>query len=304
MPRTEQIPLTIDAQYVEGFNWLRVPQFRVVENFGSDIWAGVSAESPQIVTSPITAPSTGVNYTNPGNAAGLLNSSTSYSNDYIPDFVAKLAVDPGWGHYEAKALMRTFTLRAGGANQNTFGGGGGGAAAMPIVPKYLDLQLSGLVGSGIGRYGSGQLPDAAFASDLKTLKAVNEWQALAGLIGHPWSGNDLYVYGGWEHADPTGSMAVFLDPKTKKFAGAPGYGSPKLVVSGCTILGGTCQAETEQLRQLTGGFWQDIYKGDYGRFTFGVQGGEIWRDAFAGVGGKPSTNIAIFMTSLRYYPNP
>jgi len=115
IPRKEQIPLTIDAQYVVGFNWLRVPQFRVVENFGSDIWVGVSAESPQIVTSPITAPSTGVNYTNPGNAAGLLNNQTSYSNDYVPDFVAKLAVDPGWGHYEAKALMRTFTLRAGGA---------------------------------------------------------------------------------------------------------------------------------------------------------------------------------------------
>ena len=49
---------------------------------------------------------------------------------------------------------------------------------------------------------------------------------------------------------------------------------------------------------------QDVYKGDYGRFTLGFQGGEIWRDAFAGVGGQPSTNIGIFMTSLRYYPNP
>jgi len=28
------------------------------------------------------------------------------------------------------------------------------------------------------------------------------------------------------------------------------------------------------------------------------------RDAFAGVGGKPSTSIGIFMTALRYYPNP
>jgi len=78
-------------------------------------------------------------------------------------------------------------------------------------------------------------------------------------------------------------------------------------VSGCTTNGPktvACQAETEQLRQLTGGFWQDVYKGDYGRFVFGLQGGEIWRDAFAGVGGKPSTNIGIFMSSLRYYPNP
>jgi hypothetical protein len=52
------------------------------------------------------------------------------------------------------------------------------------------------------------------------------------------------------------------------------------------------------------GTWQDVYKGDYGRFTVGLQGEELWRAAFAGVGGKPSTNIGIFMTSLRYYPNP
>jgi hypothetical protein len=313
IPRMEQIPLTIDAQYVVGFNWLRVPQFRVVEDFGSGIWGGLSLESPQIVTSPITAPTATcaatqgnapcVNYTNPGNSAGLLNSSTTYSNDHVPDVIAKVAVDPGYGHYELKGLLRTFTVRAGNSNNNTLGYGVGGAATMPIIPSHLDLQLSGLAGSGIGRYGSGQLPDAAFASDLRSLDAVDEWQALLGLIAHPWSGNDLYVYGGWEHADSTGARGVFLD-KTGKFLGAPGYGSPKLDVSGCDTLGGTCQAQTEQLSEVTVGTWQDIYKGDYGRFTVGLQGEELWRAAFAGVGGKPSTNIGIFMTSLRYYPNP
>ena len=302
MPRTEQIPLTIDAQYVEGFNWLRVPQFRVVGDFGHGVWAGVSAESPQIVTSPITAPTSGVNYTNNGNSAGLLNNSTTYSNDYIPDFIGKLALDPGWGHYELKGLFRTFTARTNGANRSTFGWGGGAAATMPVVPKYVDLQLSGLAGSGIGRYGSGQLPDAAFTSDLAHLVAVNEWQALAGIIGHPWVGNDTYIYGGWEHADRAGSKALFFDSTTKKFVGAPGYGSPELITSGCDTEGGTCQAQTEDLKQITAGFWQDIYKGDYGRFTVGLQGGNIWRDGFSGVGGKPRTNIAIFMTSLRYYP--
>ncbi len=303
IPRTEQIPLTIDAQYVEGFNWLRVPQFRVVEDFGHGLWAGLSAEDPEIVTSPITAPAKDVNYTNPGDSAGLLNSSTSYSNSYIPDFITKLALDPGWGHYEVKALMRTFTVRANGSNHDTFGFGGGGAATMPIVPQYLDLQLSGLVGSGIGRYGSGQLPDTAFASGLDHLVAIPEWQALAGFISYPWSGNTLYLYGGWEHADQAGATGLLFD-KNGKFLGAPGYGSPELNVTGCNVLGGKCQAETEDLRQLTAGFWQDVYKGDYGRFTLGFQGGEIWRNAFAGVGGSPSTNIGIFMTSLRYYPNP
>jgi hypothetical protein len=162
---------------------------------------------------------------------------------------------------------------------------------MPIIPKFVDLQLSGLAGYGIGRYGSGQLPDAAFKSDNIHLVAIPEARGLVGLIGHPWSGNDLYLYGGWEHADRAGAHNT------------SGYGSPTLDVSGCGIEGGkTCQAETRDLKEITAGFWQDIYKGSYGRFVFGLEGGYIWRDAFSGVGGTPKTNIGIFMTSFRYYP--
>lgn len=293
--------MTIDAQYVEGFNWLRVPQFRVVEDFGNGLWAGLSAESPQTVTSPITAPSS-ANFTNPGNGAGLLNATTSYSNEYIPDFIGKVALDPGWGHYEFKSLMRTFAARAAGATRTTVGYGFGGAATLPIVAKFVELQVSGLGGYGIGRYGSGQLPDVAFKSDNIHLVAVPEAQGLVGIISHPWTGNDLYVYGGWEHADRAGTSNLMFDKTTGKFAGASGYGSPNLDVSGCGIEGGICQAETRDLKQITAGFWQDIYKGSYGRFVLGLQGGNIWRDGFSGKGGTPKTNIGIFMTSFRYYP--
>ena len=291
IPRQEQIPLTIDAQYVEGFNWLRVPQFRVVEDFGHGLWAGVSAESPQAVTSGGVVVPNGVNDNNPGNPAGLLNSATSYTNDYIPDFDGKVAFEPGWGHYELKGLVRTFTDRVLGANHNTTGYGFGGAAALPLWPKVVELQLSGLGGYGIGRYGSGQLTDIAFKSDNVHLVAIPEVQGLVGLIAHPVTGNDLYIYGGWEHADRAGA------------ASTSGYGSATLDVSGCGVEGGKCQAETRDLRQITAGFWQDVYKGSYGRFVFGLQGGQIWRDGFSGAGAKtPRTNIGIFMTSIRYYP--
>ena len=303
IPRQEQIPLTIDAQYVEGFNWTRNPQFRVVEDFGNGLWVGLSAESPQVVTSPITAPPSNVNYTNTGNGAGLLNTATTYSNDYIPDFIGKIAFEPGFGHYEFKSLLRTFTARADGANRNATGYGFGGAASMPIVPKLVDLQLSGLAGYGIGRYGSGQFPDAAFKDDNKHLVAIPEAQGLVGLIGHPWAGNDLYLYGGWEHADRAGTTSLILNSTTGAFVGASGYGSPNLDVSGCDKEGGTCRAQTRDLQQITAGFWQDVYKGSFGRFVVGLQGGQIWRIGFSGTGGNtPRTNIAIFMTSIRYYP--
>jgi hypothetical protein len=301
MPRHEQIPLTIDAQYVEGFNWLRVAQLRAVEDFGHGWWAGVSAEDPQTVTSPITAPSN-VNWSNSGDSAGLLNNSTSYSTNYIPDFNGKVAADPGWGHYELKGTLRFFNAHTSGDGTNlTTGWGVGGAATMPIIPQYFELQLSCLAGHGIGRYGSGQLPDAAFNSDNKTLTSIPVAQGLVGMIGHPWKGNDIYLYGGWEHADHTGTTALLFD-SSGKFVGASGYGSPKLNVSGCDIEGGTCQAQTEDLQEVTGGFWQDLYKGDFGRFAIGFQAEWIWRLGFPGMGGTPKTNIGAFFTSIRYYP--
>ena len=33
VPRQENVPLTIDAQYVVGFNWERQAQLRVVKDF-------------------------------------------------------------------------------------------------------------------------------------------------------------------------------------------------------------------------------------------------------------------------------
>ena len=46
IPRQEDIPLTIDAQYVPGFVWQRTPQIRLVKDFDYNISAAISAENP------------------------------------------------------------------------------------------------------------------------------------------------------------------------------------------------------------------------------------------------------------------
>jgi hypothetical protein len=291
VPRTEQIPLTIDAQYVPGFNWTRNPQARIVEKFSDAVSAGVSFESPQAVfpPSPFAAPA-GVNVNNPGDSAGLLNATTTYSNDIMPDVIAKVAFEPGWGHYELKGLARMFTNRTAGTTHDVWGYGGGFAAIMPVIPKLLDLQLSGLVGAGIGRYSSSQLPDVALSGS-NTLVAIPEGQLLAGLVGHPWVGTDVYLYGGWEHADRAGA------------ASTAGYGSPTLVNTGCNIEGSTvCAAETKNMWQATSGAWHDLYKGSFGRATVGLQASYTVRQAFSSVGGGPRTDEVTVMTSFRYYP--
>jgi hypothetical protein len=294
IPRQEQTPLTIDAQYAVGFNWKRQAQVRFVENWGN-VWAGLSFEDPEasLPPSPFAAGTVNtntLNAENAGNAGGLLNPDTNYSNNWMPDIVAKIAADPGFGHYELKGVARGFSDTVAGMTNRVIGYGGGGAATLPVVPKFVDLQISGLVGRGIGSYGSGQLPDVAFGRTSQVV-AVPEVQGLVGIIGHPWVGNDLYLYTGWEHADRAGSPSTAL-----------GYGSGALNNAGCNILGGTCQAQTNDLKQLILGTWQNIYKGNFGRFVVGLQGTYEERDAFQSGGGAPSQNEVMVFTSIRYYP--
>lgn len=301
----EQVPLTIDAQYVPGFNWTRNPQVRVVKDLAPGLWAGLSAESPQSVLppSPFAAPGL-VNLNNTGDGAGLLNTATTYSNNSAPDIVGKLAVEPGFGHYEVKGLVRFFddrlsatnitaATRLPGRSDSALGYGIGGAATLPVIDKVLDVQVSGLVGEGIGRYGSAQLPDFALKAD-GSIAPIPAFQLLTGAVAHIQPGTDVYLYAGWEHASRAGARNV------------TGYGAPTLVVTGCAVEGaasGTCQAESRDIRQITGGFWHDLYKGAYGRLVAGAQASYTERDAFRGASGaQPSAHLVTGLASLRYYP--
>ena len=50
------------------------------------------------------------------------------------------------------------------------------------------------------------------------------------------------------------------------------------------------------------GFWQNLYKGDYGRVATGLQYEYIRRKSFDGVPGPVSTSDNVVLSSLRYYP--
>ncbi len=181
-PRQENIPLTIDAQYVPGFNWTRNPQVRVVKELDDQkVWLGVSAESPQANLGGITVPGN-VNFTNPG--LSPFNSTTQYSTDFLPDFIVKAAFDPGWGHYEVFGVERTFhdlTVPA-FHNNYTSATAGGAAAILPIIDKKLSVQANVMAGQAVGRYGSVQLPDLDFQAN-GSMKALKGYTALVGIVG-------------------------------------------------------------------------------------------------------------------------
>jgi hypothetical protein len=233
LPLNENVPLTIDAQYVAGFNWARQPSFRFVEDWNKVAWFGFSVENPEInfasnsvgilngpqqgtaasqaVTAATNAggnttlppPITGINDLSACQPSGLLDSTTSCSVSQFPDLVEKFALDPGWGHYEAIGLQRFFTDRTytavigSGTNRTTTGWGVGGNALLPAWPKVVDLQGSVMYGAGLGRYGSSQLPDVAIGPSGQ-LQPLTTLQFLTGVVVHPIEPLDIYAYYGQE----------------------------------------------------------------------------------------------------------
>jgi len=296
MPRQEDVPLTIDAQYVVGFNWTRQPGVRIVKDFDKKLWLGLSVENAQ-TTQTGSFPSGAGNQNNSGaQGGGLFDTDTGsvvYTNDAGPDIIAKAAWEPGWGHYEIYGIARFFRDRANFQNKTDIGGGVGAGAILPIIPKMLDFQVSGLVGQGIGRYGAGQLPDVTYGPDGST-HPLTEYQIMAGVIGHPNPSLDIYGYAGLEHADRWSVPGV----------SGYGYGNPLSSNAGCATEGSslTCTGNTRDLMEGTAGFWWKFYQGDFGSVRFGAQYEYVARNVWGGVGGGGTVDNNIVYTSFRYYP--
>jgi hypothetical protein len=172
---------------------------------------------------------------------------------------------------------------------------------LPLISEYLELTGSVLYGRGVGRYAAGQLPDVTIAPD-GSLAPLTGLSAMVGLVAHPWEGLDVYAYAGLEQVN-----ASFFGIGTTLF----GFGNPGFSNVGCTIVtpssfaGATpanCIANNRRLSEVTVGFSQNVYKGDYGRLRVGAQYEYIKREAFAGIGDAPSTDNNIVLTSVRYYP--
>lgn len=292
-PRNEVTPPSIDAQYVPGFAWARQPQIRIAKDFNKTFWIAASVENPQ-TTFGGSAPSS-LTFNMPA-GSGFANSNT-LSLNHIPDVVVKAAYEATLQghpvHLEAFGLYRDFYSRLGTSNNDVAGGGFGGGAVVSVVPKMLDFQISGLVGQGIGRYGTSGLPDVTFDSS-GNVHAMQENMLLAGLTYHPVAELDLYAFGGREQetARAFGTTTAF------------GYGNPRFVNTGCFTEGSsaTCTGNTHEVDQFTAGFWHRPYVGKYGKVQWGVQYSYTERKAFEGVGGAPKANDNMIFTSFRYYP--
>ena len=281
---------------------------RLVKGFDHDKYdIGVSIESPEDTYTQAATSLTGatLNTTNPGTNGGgsTLNSSATYSTEYAPDVIVKASADPGFGHYEVFGVARFLHDRVeyvgSGTSKTKLAGGGGAGMTMPLLPKRVDFRLSGLIGDGIGRYGSAQLNDATVARD-GSPQPLPEVIALAGLTLHATKAVDLYGLIGTETILHRESYSVVNGKTTTNY----GYGNPNYVNTGCNIelSTATCTANTRSIVQGVAGFWWKALKGDFGTMQTGLEYSYTRKYVFRGVGGSPSTDENMLFASLRYYP--
>lgn len=367
-PLAEMLPATIDNSYLSGFSYARQDSVRVVKQLGNRAWAGFAVENPQMVLSyqcaagikasaisacptiVSTQSATGTAVGSPviGFQNGSQTSATSPngfaqgsvpSSNMAPDLVVKLAVEPGWGHYEIKAVGKVFRDRVYPAfysattpaaqalhafNATAEGAGLGFGMALPVVKNKVDFVAQGLGGRGIGRYSTSSGSDVTLRPD-GTIVPILGYQSMAGVETHPSTKLDLYVYGGGEYYQRT--MYVSTTPLfggTASTGGttpiAVGYGIPYINDSQCSLeLGSTnsgttnqpsCSSPNRDIWEVTPGFWYRFWKGSGGMLQFGGSYAYVERKLWSGLNGSnPSSGAVvnaggienIVMLAFRYY---
>ncbi|HTF36153.1 MAG TPA: hypothetical protein VK714_20925 [Myxococcota bacterium] len=299
-PRREFVPWTIDAQYNVGYNWARQWQARLTDKLTDNLWVAVAAENPETTLNVVNPPNnvlgfnTSQNAQSPGSQFTLSNTpgANGISTDFLPDLTGKVVFEPGFGHYEFKALGRFFRDRFNGNNDYATGEGIGAAAILPVTDE-LNFTVQTLDGWGIGRYASGQGADVTLRPNGQIVP-IPTLDLFGGFEGHPNENWDLYTYAGIEYY----GQKAFQNGKQ-----GVGYGTPGANNSGCeTDVTGTCQAQNRLVWQIQPGFWYRFYRGPAGTLAAGMSYSFVHRDAWAGLNGlSPAGHEHIIMSSLRYY---
>jgi hypothetical protein len=319
-------PKTIDPSYNVGFVFARQDGIRLTKNFGDTVAVAVAVDAPQ---GTLTTHGNAANYLlGEAGASNSYNTTANYTFNPSPDIIAKVAFDPGFGHYEIFGLIDRFTDRvfpcienfastacgsltaasAAGAYNASKEGGGFGASARWALPGHFTFGVKGFGGDGIGRYGPAGLSDISINAD----GSLHLIKNLMGLTTLEWHSKklDIFSYGGAEYAARTFSF----DPLANKGAGAlVGYGAPTFANTGCytetaPASGGfspgtlaSCTADSRVVIEGTVGFWYRFYNGPRGKFQFGTQYSYVTRNTWSGIGGDPNGLDNMVFTSFRYY---
>jgi hypothetical protein len=314
---TEVLPSTIDAQYEAGFVWGRQYSFRVSKDFGKTFFLGASVENAEMLNPSGQGLPTNELFGSTGTGGGLYNLNANYSFNYTPDFVVKIAVEPGWGHWELFGIDRNFRDRiypTSGSpyNATATGAGIGGGFRAPLATKKVTIGLKGLWGQGVGRYGSSTIADVTLRPNA-TISPIHGFSALSTIELNPSPNFNMYFNYGGDYL----ARDYVLNGTTQI-----GYGTRSTNMSGClaetfngtaaaggaaAIAPANCGGSNKDVQEFTAGYWWNIHNSPKGRLRQGIQYSLFRRDLWSGAGGTANPgngahgDDSMIFTSLRYY---
>jgi len=273
-PRTEALPMTIDANYNVGLSWARQYGLRLSKNFGNKFWFAASMENSQATVSThgnaanflvgsagasgglynptITTCSTALN--SAGTPVTTCTPTATYAFNPSPDIIAKLVFEPGFGHYEIFGVFSQFRDRifpcaeasvttpcgtitapsASGATNSSKSGGGIGAN----LRWSLAQKHVDLGMHFFGGSGIGRYGSGGLAdASIRadgSFNLIHQYQTLATLEWHS-SKVDVYLNGGAEYNKRAYDFDQVLFANNNNFAKSfVGYGSPTFSNTGCS----------------------------------------------------------------------
>jgi hypothetical protein len=264
---------------------------------------------------------------------------TTYANNVAPDVIVKAAYDLPMLHVEIGGIARFLRDQyfpvtwAGTASAPTFTYGttyvthtapaGGvfgsvrGYIGAPGTYPAVEVAITAMAGTGVGRYGSAQLADATLKPD-ETLEPVKNYHGLASIESHLSPKFDLFLYYGGEYAQRT----AYKTP----VGGLVGYGPANLSNAGCynlpaapttstigntgstgSLSATTCGSPTKYIQEPMIGFqYRPISSPRFGRLQYSFTYSLLQRQLWAGVGSattpvSPRAQDSMFHVQMRYY---
>ena len=228
-------------------------------------------------------PCCGTNYST-GASTGAPTLSNGYSTNLMPDFLAKIAWDPGWGHYELRAIGSAFrdkvvltstgalygglgtqapppSVLAGSHKNTTYGGGVGWFSMMPFTHKF-DFIYGASADAGNAAMNGGGNAEVTINNKYQ-LVPIKNLAGFAGFEYHPNKKWDIFAFYGQEYYQRSGKGG-YVDT----FGNKLGFGN-SLVTS--------APSNNKSMYDGQVGYWYRIYSGNYGAWVTGAELGYIER---------------------------
>jgi hypothetical protein len=282
-PADVELTQAVDLNYVAGMIWTRSPQLRLTWRPSTRFNWALSVENPEqqlgagLVTLPACcAADIEAQYNTGGNELRVPN--------LMPDFSTRVIYSPGRAfHVDAGGVLRVFRHAVAPYHDDFKAVGGGVSVNLRVNPtRTTKIVGQGAVGSGLGRYIGGMVPDAAFRSD-GSISLVDTTSWVGGVEQSVTSRMSLGGYFSGVNTDAN----YFTDLD----GSAIGFGYP-----------GSSNSNNHTVREITAtGAYQIVSTPSRGSAQFNAQVSWLKREPFSTPpGGLSSAGAFMFLAQVRY----